>query len=159
MLRQILVVLAIATVVLLTLGGTLLPGPVFSFSGQRPSNLGIVEGRLAACPTSPNCVSSQAADPDHAIAPLPLVGSPEAAIAKLAAIVQQQKRTRIVTQTENYLYAEFTSAIMGYVDDVEFFANPDSGTVEMRSASRLGESDLGVNRQRLETIRTLYAGT
>ena len=65
-------------------------------------------------------------------------------------------RTKIITAEGKYLYAEFTSAIMGYVDDVEFFANPDKGIIEVRSASRLGESDLGVNRQRIEAIRANF---
>jgi uncharacterized protein (DUF1499 family) len=130
---------------------------IFSFSGKRPANLGVVDGKLAPCPSSPNCVSSQAADAEHGIAPLTFAGEPKAAIANLQKVILAMPRTKIITIDGNYLYAEFTSAIMGYVDDVEFFANPDKGIIEVRSASRLGESDLGVNRQRIETIRANFA--
>lgn len=132
------------------------PMAIFSFSGTRPSNLGVIDGKLQPCPNSPNCVSSQANDPEHSIAPLTFTGDPSAAIANLQKIILAMPRTKIITAEGKYLYAEFTSAIMGYVDDVEFFANPDKGIIEVRSASRLGESDLGVNRQRIEAIRTSF---
>ena len=132
------------------------PMAIFSFSGTRPSNLGVIDGKLQPCPNSPNCVSSQANDPEHGIAPLTFTGEPTAAIANLQKIILAMPRTKIITAKGNYLYAEFTSAIMGYVDDVEFFANPDKGIIEVRSASRLGESDLGVNRQRIEAIRANF---
>jgi uncharacterized protein (DUF1499 family) len=64
------------------------------------------------------------------------------------------KKTQIITEDKNYLYAEFTSAIMGFVDDVEFYLDEDAKLIQVRSASRLGKSDLGVNRKRIETIRT-----
>ncbi len=89
--------------------------------------------------------------------PLPFTGDPAAAIANLQTVILAMPRTKIITAEGNYLYAEFTSAFMGYVDDVEFFANPDKGIIEVRSASRLGESDLGVNRQRIEAIRANFA--
>jgi uncharacterized protein (DUF1499 family) len=128
---------------------------LFSFSGTRPSNLGIAQGHLGACPATPNCVSSQSFDPEHAIAPF-AVTQPQRAIADLATAVQEAKRTEIVTKDDRYLYAEYTSAIMGFVDDVEFYYNADKGWVEVRSASRLGESDLGVNRQRMEALRSRF---
>jgi uncharacterized protein (DUF1499 family) len=64
------------------------------------------------------------------------------------------KKTKIITENKNYLYAEFTSAIMGFVDDVEFYLDEGAKVIHVRSASRLGQSDLGVNRKRIETIRT-----
>jgi uncharacterized protein (DUF1499 family) len=133
------------------------PMAIFAFSGTRPSNLGVINGKLQPCPNSPNCVSSQSADAEHGIAPLTFVGDPAAAIANLQKIVLAMPRTKVITSEGNYLYAEFTSALMGYVDDVEFFANPDKGIIEVRSASRVGESDLGVNRQRIEAIRANFA--
>ncbi|MEB3356561.1 MAG: DUF1499 domain-containing protein [Synechococcales bacterium] len=131
---------------------------VFSFSGKRPANLGVQEGKLAACPNSPNCVSSQSptADPKHYTEPLPLTTSPEEAIAQLKTIVEGMERTKIITASDDYLYAEFTSAIMGFVDDVEFYADQEAGVVHVRSASRLGESDLGVNRKRVEALRAQF---
>ena len=133
------------------------PMAIFSFSGQRPTNLGVTEGKLAPCPNSPNCVSSQSTDPEHQIAPLTYTGSPEEAITKLKAAITSMPRTKIINAEGNYIYAEFTSALMGYVDDVEFYLNPEKNIIEVRSASRLGQSDLGVNRDRVETIRANFA--
>jgi uncharacterized protein (DUF1499 family) len=133
------------------------PMAIFSFSGTRPTNLGVNDGKLLACPDSPNCVSSQSTDAEHGIAPLTFEGSPEDAIAKLQQVILNMPRTKIITVEGNYLYAEFTSAWMGYVDDVEFYANPETGVVDVRSASRLGKSDLGVNRDRVEAIRSQFS--
>jgi uncharacterized protein (DUF1499 family) len=140
----------------LTTAPVLAMGSLFQFSGDRPANLGLEAGQLAPCPDSPNCVSSQSADPSHRIAPISFEGTPEQAIAHLKAIIQAQPRTQIVTETENYLHAEFTSFLMGFVDDVEFYLQPDQPEIQVRSASRLGESDLGVNRKRIETLRSQF---
>jgi uncharacterized protein (DUF1499 family) len=128
-------------------------GRLLSFSGSRPTNLGVQEGKLADCPSSPNCVSSQSQDADHQIEPLRYEGTTADAIAALKATIESLPRTKIIQVSDNYLYAEFTSALMGFVDDVEFYVNPSKSVIEVRSASRLGESDLGVNRQRIEEIR------
>ncbi len=132
---------------------------MFSFAGKRPTNLGVKDGQLAACPTSPNCVNSQspATDPEHQIEPLTYSSSPEQAIANLKSVIQGIERTKIVEAGDRYLYAEFTSALMGFVDDVEFYCEPDTGLIQVRSASRLGQSDLGVNRKRIEAIRAKLA--
>jgi uncharacterized protein (DUF1499 family) len=129
-------------------------GALFSFSGTRPNNLGIQDGSFAACPGTPNCVSSFSPDADHKIEPIRYTSTPEKAFADLKQMIQAQPRTTIITATENYLYAEFTSKLMGFVDDVEFYLDQKAGVIQVRSASRLGESDLGVNRQRVETIRS-----
>jgi uncharacterized protein (DUF1499 family) len=138
----------------LSLGGT-----VFSFSGTRPDNLGVKDGKLASCPSSPNCVSSQSptSDSTHFIEPLTYTSSPEAAMQALKSVIQDMERTKIITEEKNYLYAEFTSALMGFVDDVEFYLDESAGVIHVRSASRLGESDLGVNRKRIEEIREKFA--
>ena len=133
------------------------PMALFSFSGTRPTNIGVAGGKLLACPNSPNCVSSRDTDAEHKIAPLTYTGDPVKAMADLKAVISSMPRTKIVTTEGNYLYAEFTSALMGYVDDVEFYLNVDKGIIEVRSASRLGESDLGVNRDRVEAIRAQFA--
>ena len=128
-------------------------GKLTLFAGTRPDNLGVYSGRLAPCPSSPNCVSSYSQDAQHGIAALSYDSEPEMAIANLKQIIESIPRTNIVKEEENYLYAEFTSKIMGYVDDVEFYVDEDANAIQVRSASRLGESDLGVNRERVETIR------
>jgi uncharacterized protein (DUF1499 family) len=136
---------------------TIAANSLFSFSGQRPPDLGIQNGKLTPCPSSPNCVSSQSLDLDlmHAIAPLTYRSTPDVAFAKLKAVIQSLPRTTIIQATPDYLYVEFSSAILGFVDDVEFYLDKDNAqTIQVRSASRLGESDLGVNRQRIEEIRS-----
>ena len=122
---------------------------MFNFSGTRPNNLGVKDGKLAACPGTPNCVSSQGEDAQSKIEPLPMVS-----IADLKTIVENMERTTIIEVTDNYLYAEFKSKLMGYVDDVEFYLDSGANVVHVRSASRLGKSDLGVNRKRIEEIRS-----
>jgi len=125
-----------------------------NMAGDRPTNLGVKAGKLAPCPSSPNCVISQGdADAEHAIAPLAYSGDPAAAMARLVAVVKAMPRTAVVESTDSYLYTEFTSQWMGYVDDVEFYLDPDASAIQVRSASRLGQSDLGVNRKRVEAIR------
>ncbi len=128
-------------------------GKLTLFAGTRPDNLGVYSGRLAPCPSSPNCVSSYSQDAQHGIAALSYDSEPEMAIANLKQIIESMPRTNIVKEDEDYLYAEFTSKIMGYVDDVEFYVDQEANAIQVRSASRLGESDLGVNRERVETIR------
>lgn len=126
---------------------------LFSFPNSRPANLGITDDRLANCPKTPNCVSSFSTDPAHQIAPLRYTASPETAFADLKQTILALPRTQIIAETDRYLYAEFTSRIMGFVDDVEFYLDQPAGVIQVRSASRLGESDLGVNRKRIESIR------
>ncbi|MEA5627825.1 DUF1499 domain-containing protein [Nostoc sp. UHCC 0251] len=123
------------------------------FAGKRPNNLGISNGKLAPCPNSPNCVSSQSTDAVHKIAPLTFTSTPEEAITNLKKIIESLPRTKIITESQDYLYAEFKSALLGFVDDVEFYLDRNANVIQVRSASRLGQSDLGVNRQRIETIR------
>ncbi|MEL6163824.1 MAG: DUF1499 domain-containing protein [Cyanobacteria bacterium J06641_2] len=128
------------------------------FSGTRPDNLGVKDGQLAACPNSPNCVSSQSpsSDETHFIQPLKYTSATEKALADLKKVIESEDRTKIINESPDYLYAEFKSALMGYVDDVEFYLDSTSNTIHVRSASRLGQSDLGVNRKRIETIRTKF---
>lgn len=123
------------------------------FTGKRPSNLGVRDGKLAPCPSTPNCVCSQSEDAEHKIEPLTYKSTPQVAFTQLKQAIESQPRTKIITQSPNYLYAEFTSAIMKFVDDVEFYLDEGAKVIHVRSASRLGQSDLGVNRKRIETIR------
>ena len=122
---------------------------MFNFSGERPSNLGVKDGKLAASPGTPNCVNSQSNDAQSKIDALPPVS-----IAEIKGVVEAMEGTTIIEETDNYLYAEFKSKLMGYVDDVEFYRDEANNAVQVRSASRLGKSDLGVNRKRVEKIRS-----
>jgi uncharacterized protein (DUF1499 family) len=130
-----------------------IPGEKIMFAGKRPANLGPQSGKLAPCPSSPNCVSSFSQDAEHKIAPLAYNWEPADAMTKLKGAIESLPKTKIITATDNYIYAEFTSRLMGFVDDVEFLLDEGAKVIHVRSASRLGESDLGVNRTRIETIR------
>ncbi|NJK40559.1 MAG: DUF1499 domain-containing protein [Acaryochloridaceae cyanobacterium SU_2_1] len=127
--------------------------PLLSLSGNRPTNLGLQKGKLAPCPTTPNCLCSQDPDPGHQIAPLTYGGSAQEGWKKLKSILAGIGSAEIVTETKEYLYTEFTSKLLGFVDDVEFYLDAKNSVIQVRSASRLGQSDLGANRARIEAIR------
>jgi uncharacterized protein (DUF1499 family) len=110
---------------------------------------------LPPCPSSPNCVSTQAQDESHAIAPFRYRKSRAEAKESLKEIVRTLSRTKLVEEDESYLHYEFTSLLFRFVDDVEFLLDDESKTIHFRSASRTGYGDLGVNRKRMEEIRSL----
>ena len=114
---------------------------------------GPVEGRLAPCLRSPNCVSSQAVDPKHRVEPLRYRGAPGAAWDAALRAVEALPRTRVVEVRGDYLRAEATSRLLRFVDDLELLHVPEERAIHVRSASRLGYSDLGVNRKRVEALR------
>lgn len=121
-------------------------------SGQPPKSLGSETQPLAACPSSPNCVSSyEATDNSHFIAPIVSSDSIENKHQQLTQLILESNNAQITKSTPRYIRAEYTSAFWGFVDDVEFILQDTR--IHMRSASRLGYSDLGVNRDRLESIR------
>lgn len=138
----------------LPLPSTPIIGALFSSAGDRPANLGVASGKFTPCPITPNCVSSQSQDSIHTIAPLRYTTASEVAFDKLKATLQAQPRVNLLTTTANYIRAEFTIPLVGFVDDVEFYLDREANLIQVRSASRLGDSDLGVNRKRIETIRT-----
>lgn len=125
------------------------------FAGKRPEYLGVKDGRLARPRRTPNCVSSQAdpADAEHYIAPIAFKGSVREAIAAARKAVEAMPRATVVREEGNYLYAEFRSQWMGFVDDVEFTYDDKAAVLHVRSASRLGRRDFGVNRARVERLR------
>ena len=128
---------------------------MFKFSGARPSNLGVKDGKLAACPGNPNCVNSQAGGGKHGIGALAFSGDAAAAMQKLAGIVAALPGAQVIEGKADYLRVEFSTALMGFVDDVEFYC--DGKAIQVRSASRLGYSDFGVNRKRIEAIRSAFS--
>ena len=131
---------------------------VFLFSGcsgTRPSNLGVKDNRLSPCPSSPNCVSSQSDDGRNKIDPIRFTSLTAEAMDRLKKIAQGMKRANLVKETSNYLHVEFPT-LLGFVDDVEFYADESQKVIHLRSASRLGYWDLGVNRRRMEAIRAEF---
>lgn len=128
-----------------------------SCSGSRPLTLGVVNGKLSDCPATPNCVNSFASETDdiHFISPLKIQDSTQNIVENLKSLLLTLDRVKIINHTENYMYAEFTSKYFRFVDDVEFYLDADNKLIHVRSASRLGSGDLGVNRKRIEEIRRL----
>ncbi|MCX7096428.1 MAG: DUF1499 domain-containing protein [Methylococcales bacterium] len=112
------------------------------------------EKKLPVCKDSPNCVSSQALDASHFIEPYKISGSPEAAWAALKDILNKQSRMVITHETADTLHAEATSLVFQFIDDINIILDADKKLIHIRSASRTGHSDFGVNRKRLETLRT-----
>jgi uncharacterized protein (DUF1499 family) len=141
--------------------GSMLAGMMLAgCSAATPKGLGVHKGRLTACPSSPNCVCSQDRDKQHAIAPFSYTGTRQAAMARLARAITGMYGAKIVEQTADYLHAEYTTRWMRFVDDVEFYApgdvTGDGKLIQVRSASRIGYSDFGVNRKRVEAIRRRF---
>jgi uncharacterized protein (DUF1499 family) len=125
------------------------------FAGKRPDYLGIKDGKLPRTKRTPNNVSSQAdpSDSEHSITPIRFKGSAVEAMAAVRKAVEGMERATVLRHEGNYLYAEFKSKLLGFVDDVEFTYDEKEGVIHVRSASRLGRKDFGVNRARVETLR------
>lgn len=153
---------AIALVVFLVLPATvLIAGQLNLLGGRRPADLGVKEGKLKPPHASAwNTVSSQATlhkhTDYHAIAPLAYQGDGQAAFARLTSIVRAKKGVNVITAEPGYLYAESQTQWLKFIDDVEFMLDEPAGVIHMRSASRLGRKDFGVNRMRLEAIRRKF---
>jgi uncharacterized protein (DUF1499 family) len=153
----------VIVVVLLALGA-ITAGQFGVLRGTPPTDLGVHDGRLKAPSVTENSVSSQAAlYPDHPqrqyadIAPLALQRDGPATIAKIKAIVQATPGAEVVRSDPDYLYARYTSSLLKFVDDVEFWFDPANNVVQVRSASRIGRGDMGVNRKRVEAVRAALA--
>ena len=140
---------------ILTIGAMLLiiSMPLLSCTGKRPVNIGASDSGLAPCPASPNCVSSDASDSSHSIPPLQLDVPPDEGWKTARELVASLPRTHIVQEASGYLHAECQSALFGFVDDLELHLRPAESIIAIRSTSRLGYSDLGVNRRRVEALR------
>jgi len=139
--------LSIVFGLIITLSSTL------GFSNPAMAAIGLDNGQLSPCPESPNCVVSQNGDEDHTIAAIPYKSDRATAQETLLKVLSVVPRTQIIEQTDNYIHAESTSRIFKFVDDAEFYFPQDENVIQVRSASRVGESDLGVNRRRIEQIR------
>ena len=144
----------LAGVVAVSLGGLVF----LSCSATAPTDLGARDGRLSPCPGSPNCVCSQAdpADTEHHVAPLAFTGDPGAAWAAVRAALASMPRTVVVDEGPGYLRAEATTALFRFTDDLELLLDAPAGVIHVRSASRIGHSDLGANRSRVEALRAAF---
>ncbi len=124
---------------------------------KRPQRLEGGAQEIAPCPASPNCVSSRSTHAARRVEPLAFEGPPEAALRRLGDLVEALPRTRIVAAEGFYLHAECTSLLFRFVDDLELLVDEDASVVHVRSASRVGHSDLGVNRRRIEGLRARFS--
>ncbi|MFP6621317.1 MAG: DUF1499 domain-containing protein [Pirellulaceae bacterium] len=120
---------------------------------------GYRDGQLARCPARPNCVCSQSAAARHAIEPLVVPAGMGNPMGHLLEILQQMPRVRLLCQADDYLHLEVRTAWFRFVDDVEFYWDQQASCIHVRSASRIGYSDLGTNRRRVERIRRLFEVT
>ncbi len=134
---------------------TLLAAILAACAGERPKNLGVKDGGLAACPSSPNCVSSFAAEEGHRIAPFSFNDEPAVAFARLTQMIRQRSDATIIEERSDYLRVELRTTL--FVDDAEFLLDGEKKVIHLRSASRLGYSDLGKNRRRVEEIRAVFS--
>ncbi len=125
-------------------------------SGTRPDNLGITNGQLIDCPSSPNCVSTQTQSEKHKMPSLSYTGTSADAMAKLKKIIAGLDRTEIIKETDDYIHVEFTTKLMRFVDDVELYVDDEHKKIHFRSASRVGHSDMGLNKRRMTEIGELF---
>ena len=138
----------------------ILGGMIFilsSCAGTRPTNLGFQSGQFIDCPNSPNCVSTQSDSKKAKISAIGFEGAGKIAKENLIKVIESYPRTRIVKNEGNYLYVEFKTGLGGFVDDVEFVVDDQAQQIHFRSASRLGHSDMGANRRRMEKVRKAFA--
>ncbi|MCB1156935.1 MAG: DUF1499 domain-containing protein [Leptospiraceae bacterium] len=138
--------------------GLLLLLTTLSCNRKSQKSLMITEGVFSPCPKSPNCISSQEKkeDKEHYIEAIVYSSSREDAQKKMIVTLQKLPRVKLVKKTDNYLHAEFTTLLMRYVDDVEFYFPENNKLIHIRSASRVGYSDLGKNRSRMKEIKQLF---
>ena len=144
---RILTIVLVATLVLAVL---IIVLRTYFSNTAIPEGVGI--GTIADCPPSPNCVSTQAKDGSQKISPISFDGNPEQHLNSIAKIIEMMPKSKIVSRTDNYLHAEFRSSFWNFVDDVEFFVNTENGTIDSRSAARMGYSDMGINKARYQSI-------
>ena len=148
--------IVLAVLALLFVAARLAIPRLSSSVARGPVDDGAAGRRLADCPDSPNCQGSDASREGQRVPPLPMRGTPEETMTALAGLIDARPEATIVERGQHYLHATFTSRLMGYVDDVEFLVDEASGSVRVRSASRLGRSDLGANARRLAALREAW---
>lgn len=129
---------------------------VFALAGAAHADDTV--SRLKPCPAAPNCVFSKAGDATHRVEPFPFAGAAADALARVKAAALSFPRTRVVEEAPGYVHITFTSAVFRFVDDVEFETDEAAQLVHVRSASRVGRSDFGINRKRVEAIRAKLGG-
>lgn len=144
------------TVVLSVIAALVLPGAILALVSCRTPTLGVEEGRLTDCPDRPNCVGSQASAEEAQVEPFAFEGEPAAAWARLERVVADHPRTTITANEPGYLRAVCRSPLFRFADDLECLLDPEDSVIHVRSSSRVGYSDLGVNQERIEVLRAAF---
>ena len=154
----------VAIALLLVLGTSLFTIRIVMERQMPTHRLGLIDGKLAPCPDSPNCVTTAPGAGDKSMEPLQFTGTVDEALDRLETIARTFPRTRVVSRTDRYLHIEFRSWLFRFVDDVEFHIPPDQEAdrplrIDFRSASRTGYSDLGVNRKRMTQFASRFSAS
>jgi len=156
----------LSILLVVAVAGVIGAGQAGLFRSSPPTNLGVRGGKLAPPSVTDNSVSSQAVlYPDHPrrqsaqILPLPIRGDGPGTIARIKSVAEAMAGAKVVKSESDYLYAQYTTPLMKFVDDVEFWYDPDAQAIQVRSASRIGKGDMGVNRKRIEAVRAALAAS
>jgi uncharacterized protein (DUF1499 family) len=147
--------------VIITISATLIAIILSAIFGSRwynagyshPKGLGLVQGQLTECSKSPNCVSSLTVQASKLIAPISNNATPELTWLMLHEVVGGMPQALLITEDDNYRHYQFTTPLMGFIDDVELLFDREEQLIQVKSASRVGESDIGANRKRVELLR------
>lgn len=129
---------------------------LFSSSSTEPLHIGVTDGQLGPMPASPNAVSSQSTVEEKYVEPLPMYGDAAATRKHILTVLEKMGANTVKTDDELYIHTVFVTSLMRYHDDTEFLVVPEENRVHFRSASRVGYSDMGANRERYEAFKSLY---
>jgi uncharacterized protein (DUF1499 family) len=132
---------------------------IFSLAGctsPGTPGIGVLDGKLKPCPASPNCVSSQGSGERHHMEAIPYTTTGNEARVRLRNVIKGMEGSSIIMEKDDYIHAEYRSALFGFIDDVEFYLDDTRKLIHFRSASRVGYYDFGVNRKRMEAIRKKF---
>jgi uncharacterized protein (DUF1499 family) len=141
------------TVLMVLMMSTILGSRWYSTEYSRPHSIGLVKGRLTECSQSPNCVSSQTTQNAKRIAPISTSATPELAWLMLRNVVGNMPQAKLITEDERYRHYQFTSPLMGFIDDIELLFDHTTKQIHVKSASRVGKSDIGANLNRVMLLR------
>jgi uncharacterized protein (DUF1499 family) len=146
----------VGAIILLILIISIITIRLYKGNSSMPKNLGVENGELAPVPKTPNAVSTQTDDQSKKVDPFKFQGDKEESRGKIKKAIRTYGGASIITEEENYLHVIFTTPLLNFKDDVEFYFDEDNEVIHFRSASRVGRSDLGLNKERYDELIKLY---